>query len=772
MGQLLSLVTMSTGIAESRRNNVSHALYRLGRFAARRPWVVIGAWLVISVVVIAASGAFGRELEAEGSVPGLDSQEAVDLLSAAESETAGLTAQLVMTPLDDNVTFFESADAQAALSEVQGGVAALPNVLGTSDPAGALAAGPEAAATSGSVSPDGRIALIRVQYPVIEELTPGDLENLKEFGVEAREGSPLQIEMGGDLFSSFEEASTGSEMIGLIAAIIILLLAFGSLIAMGLPLGMALFGLALGISSMSLITYLVDIPSFAPQMASMIGLAVGIDYALFLVTRYREFLARGMTIEESVGRAVATAGQAVVFAGATVVIAILGLAVAGIPFMTAAGIATSVIVLIMVVASVTLLPAFLGLAGHWINRLGVRRNHAKDGRTVGSGWQRWGEHVSRNAWSYAIGVTIFLLALTAPVLGLRLGFPDAGTLPDTRTERRAYDLVAEGFGPGINGPLVVAVDISKDPSVVEPLLDAVTADEGIAAVAPPEVNAEAGVATLLAFPTTAPQDDATLDTIERLRAEVFPPVLDESPARAHVGGSTASFADIGDQVKDRLPLFIVAVILLSFLLLTLVFRSVLVPLKAALLNLLSIGAAYGVLVMVFQWGWGIGLFGLDSTVPIVSFIPLFMFAVLFGLSMDYEVFLLSRVREEYLVTGDNDTSVIHGIASSARVITSAALIMICVFLGFVLGEDPAIKMVGLGLATAIFVDATIVRMVLVPATMKLMGDANWWMPGWLDRLLPTINIEGETALPEPEMEVDLVPEPVEAEPDQELVPAG
>jgi putative drug exporter of the RND superfamily len=607
---------------------------------------------------------------------------------------------------------------------------------------------------------------------VIEELSVGDLENLKEFGVEAREGSPLQIEMGGDLFSSFEEASTGSEMIGLIAAIIILLLAFGSLIAMGLPLGMALFGLALGISSMSLITYLVDIPSFAPQMASMIGLAVGIDYALFLVTRYREFLARGMTIEESVGRAVATAGQAVVFAGATVVIAILGLAVAGIPFMTAAGIATSVIVLIMVVASVTLLPAFLGLAGHWINRLGVRRNHAKDGRTVGSGWQRWGEHVSRNAWSYAIGVTIFLLALTAPVLGLRLGFPDAGTLPDTRTERRAYDLVAEGFGPGINGPLVVAVDISKDPSVVEPLLDAVTADEGIAAVAPPEVNAEAGVATLLAFPTTAPQDDATLDTIERLRAEVFPPVLDESPARAHVGGSTASFADIGDQVKDRLPLFIVAVILLSFLLLTLVFRSVLVPLKAALLNLLSIGAAYGVLVMVFQWGWGIGLFGLDSTVPIVSFIPLFMFAVLFGLSMDYEVFLLSRVREEYLVTGDNDTSVIHGIASSARVITSAALIMICVFLGFVLGEDPAIKMVGLGLATAIFVDATIVRMVLVPATMKLMGDANWWMPGWLDRLLPTINIEGETALPEPEMEVDLVPEPVEAEPDQELVPAG
>ncbi len=750
---------------------MSHALYRLGRLAARRPWAVIGAWLVVSVLVIAASGAFGRELEAEGSVPGLDSQEAVDLLSAARSDTAGLTAQVVVTPHDDGVTFFESADAQAALTEVQAGVAALPNVLGTSDPAGALAAGPKTAATSGSVSPDGRIAVIRVQYPVIEELNLGDLENLKELGVEAQEGSPLQIEMSGDLFSSFEEPATGiGEMIGLIAAVIILLLAFGSLIAMGLPLGIALFGLALGISSMSLITYLVRIPSFAPQMASMIGLAVGIDYALILVTRHREYLARGMTIEESIGRAVATAGQAVIFAGATVVVAILGLAVAGVPFMTAAGIATSVIVLIMVVASVTLLPAFLGLAGHWINRLGLQRNKPIDASTVSSGWQRWGQHVSKNAWPYAVGVTIFLLALTAPVLDLRLGSPDDGTLPDTRTERRAYDLVAEGFGPGINGPLVIAVDISQDSTVVEPLVDAITADEGIAGVAPPELNAEAGVATLVAFPTTAPQDDATLDTIKRLRAEVLPPVLEESPARAHIGGQTASWADIGDKVSDRMPLFIAAVILASFLLLTLVFRSILVPLKAALLNLLSIGAAYGVLVMVFQWGWGIGVIGLESTAPIDPFIPLFMFAVLFGLSMDYEVFLLSRVREEYLATGDNDTSVILGIAGTARVITSAALIMISVFLGFALGEDPAIKMVGIGLATAIFVDATIVRMVLVPAAMKLMGAANWWIPSWLDRLLPTIGIEGETGLPEPEMEADLVTEPVVAAPEQELVP--
>lgn len=740
---------------------MSNALYRLGQFAARKPWAVIGAWVAVAVLVIGMSAGFGRELEDSFSVPGLDSQNAIDLLSEAQSDRAGLTAQIVVTPVDQNATFFDSAEAQAALADVQAGASALPNVLGTTDPVGALAAGPEVAAQSGSVSPDGRIALVRLQYPVIEELSIDDLETLKEYGTDIGEGSPLQVEMGGDLFFSFEQPETGiGEMIGIVAAVIILLVAFGSVIAMGLPIGMALFGLALGISAMSLFNYLIDIPSWAPQMASMIGLGVGIDYALFLVTRHREFLAKGMTVVESVGRAAATAGQAVIFAGGTVVIAILGLAVAGVPFMTAAGVATSVVVLIMVVASITLLPAFLGLAGHRVNGRASKRERmrakaqAAAENPVSSGWERWGTHVANNAWPYAIGVTAVLLALTAPVLPLQLGFPDEGTLPDSRTERRAYDLVADGFGPGVNGPLVIAVDISDDASQVDALVSGLAADPGIAAVAPPEVNPEAGVATIIAFPNTSPQDDATLATVKRIRSEVIPPLFDDSPARAHVGGATAGFADIGDRVNDRLPYFIAAVIVLSFLLLMLVFRSILVPLKAALLNLLSIGAAYGVLVMVFQWGWGKGLIGLESTVPIVSFIPMFMFAILFGLSMDYEVFLLSRVREEYLVTGDNDSSVIHGIASTARVITSAALIMISVFLGFVLGDDATIKMMGLGLATAIFVDATVVRIVLVPATMKLMGDANWWLPGWLDKILPTIDIEGEGGLPEPEMEPD------------------
>jgi RND superfamily putative drug exporter len=500
---------------------------------------------------------------------------------------------------------------------------------------------------------------------------------------------------------------------------------------------MALFGLALGISSMSLVAYLIDIPSWAPVLGSMVGLGVGIDYALILVTRHREHLAQGMTVEESAGRAVATAGQSVVFAGGTVVIAILGLAVAGVPFMTAGGVAISLIVLTMVLVSITLLPAFLGLAGHWINRLRVRRRHTR----VGSGWTRWAQHVSRHAAAYAVGATVLLLALAAPVLALRVGTPDDGSLPDNRTQRRAYDLVATGFGPGINGPLVIAVDISKDATVVPPLLDAVRADPGIADVAPPEVNAAAGVATLVAFPTTGPQDDATVDTIKRLRTDVIPAVIGGSPAKAHVGGQTASLADVGDRVRERLPLFIGAVILLSVVLLTVVFRSVVVPLKAALMNLLSIGASFGVMVMVFQWGWGADLIGLETTVPILPFIPMFMFAILFGLSMDYEVFLLSRIREEYLNTGDNDTSVVRGIAGTGRVITSAALIMISVFLSFVLSDDPSTKMFGLGLATAIFVDATIVRLVLVPAAMKLLGNANWWFPAWLARLLPTERVQ-------------------------------
>jgi RND superfamily putative drug exporter len=732
---------------------MTNSLYRLGHYAARRPARVIALWVVAAVLIVGASNSFGRELEDSFGAPGLDSQQAIDLLTETAPDQAGVTAQVVLTPLDDEADFFTSPDAVAAIGEVRQQIDALPNVVGTVDPAALLAQGPEAAIAAGAVSPDGKVAVLRVQYPALEALSVEDYHAFVDGVADAGADSPLQVEYGGELSFQFAEAEAGNEeLVGILAAVVILLLAFGSVIAMGLPIGMALFGLAIGVSSMTLVTYLVDIPSWTPQLASMIGLGVGIDYALFLVTRHREHLAQGLSVAESAGLAVATAGQAVIFAGGTVVIAILGLAVAGIPFVTAAGVATSIIVAIMVACSITLIPAFLGLAGTWINRLGFGRatKGADGGAGLSPGWQRWGRHVASHPWVYAIGVTTLLLALTAPVLALQLGNPDQGSLPDTRSERRAYDLVADGFGPGVNGPLLIAVDLNGDAWVVEPLAAAIAADDGIAAVAPPTVDTEADVATLVAFATTSPQDDATVDTIQRLRADVFPTVLDDpaadSAATAHIGGSTALLADVAERITQRLPWFMAAVILLSFVLLTLVFRSILVPLKAAVLNLLSIGAAFGVLVMVFQWGWGKELIGLEGTVPIISFIPLFMFAILFGLSMDYEVFLLSRVREEYLVSGDNDASVIHGIAGTARVITSAALIMISVFAGFVLGDDPTTKMFGLGLATAIFVDATIVRIVLVPATMKLMGDANWWIPGWLDRLLPTVDIEGAGAI--------------------------
>ncbi|PVG84516.1 hypothetical protein DDE18_02620 [Nocardioides gansuensis] len=710
---------------------MSRALERLGRLAARRPWVVIASWLAMCLIVLASAAGFGRELDDPFEAPGLDSHAASELLEHAGDDDLGLGADVVLAPSEGDAGFFESTEARAGVAQVQAAVAALPNVLGTSDPSGALDQGRQAAVDSGVVSPDGTVALVRVQYPEREDLSAADLERLEAVLDDLRDSTSLRIEAGGDLHFAFEQPPAGlGEALGLLAAVVILLLAFGSVVAMSLPIGAALVGLAVGAGSLPLLAYGVDVPAWATVIGAMVGLGVGIDYSLFVLTRFREHLADGRSVEDAVGLSLATAGRSVVFAGGTVVVAILGLAVARIPFVTAGGIGISWIVLVMVLASVTLLPALLGLAGHRVNGRRARRTGAVSGR-----WRRWGAHVGRHAVAYTVGATLLLVAMAAPVTALRLGFPDEGTMPQSRTERRAYDLIESGFGPGANGPLVIAVDVAGNPEVLEPLSQAVAADPGIAGVAPARVSAE-GIAVLVAEPTTSPQAEATRDTIARLRAEVLPDVLADSPARAHVGGQVAVFSDLGDRVQERLPWFIAAVVLLSVLLLLVMFRSVVVPLKAAVMNLLSVGAAYGVMVMVFQWGWGADLIGLESTVPILSFIPLFMFAILFGLSMDYEVFLLSRVREEYLLTGDNDEAVVRGLAGTARTITSAALIMVAVFGSFVLGEDPLAKMMGLGLATAIAVDATVVRLVLVPATMNLLGHANWWLPSWLDRALP------------------------------------
>lgn len=721
---------------------LSKALLRLGAGAARRPWRVIAAWLVAATLAVLAAVAFGGRNADAMTAPGLDSQRAAELIERAGTGQEGMTAQVVVTPLDGAATFFDRGSARTALTRLQTEVERLPHVLGTSNPAGALDAGGDTAVRGGLVSADGRIAVVRVQYPDQSRLSADDLDALVGLGDRLRAELPLRIEMGGDLFYAFSDADGGaSELIGLLAAAAILFLAFGSLVAAALPIGMAVFGLTVGVATMTVLAGVTDVPTFAPVLGSMVGLGVGIDYALFVLARHREYLGGGLDPQTAAGRAVATAGRPVVFAGGTVVVSILGLAVANVPFMTVGGLAVSLVVLIMVAASVTLLPAFLGAAGPRLGRIGraLRAGRRRDmvaGAAPAVGWRRWIGHVNRHPALYAVGAAGLLLTATLPVLGLRVGLPDDGSLPPSRTERRAYDLVAEGFGPGTNGPLVIAADPAGDPGVLDRLVGAVAADPGIASVAPTHVDRATGIATLVVFPTTSPQDKATADTIARLRTDVLPTAIGHGPARAHVGGAAASLSDVGRRTSERLPLFVAAVLAMSFLLLTLVFRSILVPLKAVLLNLLSIGAAYGVMVAVFQWGWGGALIGLEATVPIVSFIPMFLFAILFGLSMDYEVFLLSRVREEYLRTGDNGTAIVEGVSGTARIITSAALIMVAVFLSFAVAEDPSTKMFGLGLATAILIDATVVRMVLVPATMTLLGRANWWLPTWLDRMLP------------------------------------
>lgn len=730
---------------------LSKALLRLGTSAARHPWRVIAAWLVAATLVVLAAVAFGGRTADSMTAPGLDSGRAAELIERAGTGQEGMTAQVVVTPLDGGATFFDDDSARTALTRLRTEVKRLPHVLGTSDPAGALHAGGDTAVRGGLVSADGRIAVVRVQYPDQSRLSAEDLDALVGLGDRLRAELPLRIEMGGNLFYAFSDADgAASELIGLLAAAAILFLAFGSLVAAALPIGMAVFGLTVGVATMTVLAGVTDVPTFAPVLGSMVGLGVGIDYALFVLARHREYLACGLDPRAAAGRAVATAGRPVVFAGGTVVVSILGLAVANVPFMTVGGIAVSIVVLTMVLASVTLLPAFLGAAGPrlgragrigralragWSGLLGRRRDTAA-GAAHAAGWRRWIGHVSRHPVPYAVGAAGLLLTATLPVLGLRVGLPDDGSLPHSRTERRAYDLVAEGFGPGTNGPLVIAADPAGDPGALDRLVGAIAADPGIASVAPTHVDRATGIATLVVFPTTSPQDRATADTIARLRTDVLPTAIGHGPARAHVGGAAASLSDVGQRTSQRLPVFVAAVLAMSFLLLMLVFRSILVPLKAVLLNLLSIGAAYGIMVAVFQWGWGGALIGLEATVPIVSFIPMFLFAILFGLSMDYEVFLLSRVREEYLRTGDNGTAIVDGVSRTARIITSAALIMVAVFLSFAVAEDPSTKMFGLGLATAIFIDATVVRMVLVPATMTLLGRTNWWLPKWLDRMLP------------------------------------
>ena len=713
---------------------MSSFLYRLGRGAARRRWLTLAVWLAAAIAVFAAGQGLGGELTDEFDIPDAESQRAYDVLAERFPAASGTTATLVFHA-EGRGALTDEANANV-VAETLAAVADLPHVLQVSDPL----------ETPGGLSEDATTGAAQVAYDL-----PADELGTEPYGrleavVEQARTPVLAVEIGGE-YAAFggQQEPGSSEAVGLIAAIVILLLAFGSVVAMGLPVGTALVGLGTGIGIVVIVSAFVSVPVVSTTISSMIGIGVGIDYALFIVTRYRQNLHDGMEPLHAIGVASATAGQAVVFAGTTVVIAILGLWISGIAFVGMLGTAAAIVVAVAVVAAVTLLPALLGFAGGAIDKLSVHGilRRAEESEHKENIWGRWGREVERRPWPYFLGALLVLVTLSVPFFSMELGMPDDGVAPTSETRRRAYDLLAEGFGAGFNGPLLLSVEI-EDPAALgelDGLLGAIGATDGVAAVSPPQPNEAGDAAIVQVIPTTSPQDPATSELVHRLRDQTIPSATPEG-AVVYVGGLTATFIDLSERVTNALPWFIGAVVALSFLLLMVVFRSILVPLKAALLNLLSIGASYGVVVAIFQWGWGRSLLGIDQSIPIVSFVPMMMFAVLFGLSMDYEVFLLSRIREEYLRTRNNVESVVTGISTTARVITSAALIMISVFLSFVTQPEPIVQMFGIGLATAVLVDATIVRVVLVPATMVLLGNANWWLPRWLDRILPEMSFEG------------------------------
>ncbi len=591
------------------------------------------------------------------------------------------------------------------------------------------------------VSTDAATALFSLQYDVPVTQFKGEeaVDALSEATAPLREAG-LQVEYGGQVPENINEPSGVAEAVGVTSALIILLVAFGSVVAAGLPLAIAFAGLAVGTSAVLLLAAVTSVSPTSPTLATMVGLGVGIDYALFIVTRHREELATGADAAEAAGRANATAGQSVVFAGGTVIVAICGLAFCGLPILATMGFATALVVAAVVAAAVTLLPALLGLAGERVfsrsARRAARRRHSRGRRKREPATARWARRIGHRPLPWALASVVLLLALAAPVLTMRLGATDAGGEPTSNTVRRAYDLISDAFGPGTNAPLLVAVDLRRVPEArLAEMTDELRRTPGVAAVSPPAVAPGGDAAAVTVTPTTGPNEERTAALVRHLRDDVL-------PAGADATGMTAAWLDMSDLLGDRLPLVISVVITTSFVLLVLVFRSVVVPIKAAVMNLLSIGAAYGVVTALFQWGWGAGLLGLPHEVPVNTFVPVLMFTILFGLSMDYEVFLLSRVREEFLVSGDTRASVVRGLTVTGPVITSAAAIMVLIFLGFALDPSVIVKMMGVGLATAIAVDATIVRMVLVPATMAMLGKANWWLPGWLDRLLPHLDAHG------------------------------
>jgi putative drug exporter of the RND superfamily len=683
-------------------------------------------WIVAAVVIIGVGSSLAGEYNADYNTPGSESKAASDL---TEERFDGYSGQEIYVVWEDP----DGARSPAAREGVNAFLAEAKQIDNVAEE------------TPIRVSENGTIGSTTLPLTVPGWDVPKEDGEKLIAAAEEHSGDGLQIKLGGDPIYTAQEAGT-PEGFGFLGAAIVLLIAFGSIVAAGLPLVVALLGL--GISSGGLILLLanvVDVPDWTTAVSGLIGIGVGIDYALLVLTRFRAAMNDGKDRHDAVVEAVSTAGRSVVIAGGTVVIAVLGLLLTGLPYMYGVAIAASLAVLVVMLAAISLLPALLSYLGPNVDRLRLPFL----GRTLkaeGNGESpaaRWSHAVQRRPWAAAIVATAILLALAAPALDMRLGFPDAGNDPPDTMTRQAYDLNTEGFGPGTNGPLVIAADLPDQGATAEinSLVERLRGEEGVDFVADPEINQEGNAAIVNVIPSSSPQDAETESLVNRIREQVVPEELGGTGITADVGGVTAALEDQSDYVTDRMPLFIAGVVGLSFLLLLVAFRAPLVSLKASIMTLLSVGAAYGVMTLVAKGGAVGELIGIDHEVPIAPFMPVMMFAILFGLSMDYEVFLVSRIREEYLKHGDTRRAVADGLAKTARVITAAAAIMVVVFLAFVTAPETFLKLFGIGLASAIFLDATLVRMILVPAVMQILGRRNWWIPDWLERILPRIDVE-------------------------------
>ena len=774
-------------------------LYHVGRFCARHHWLLIAVWIAGAIAIAMAGRAAGDRTSDNLTLPGTGSTKASDVLEARLPEQAYGSNPLVLRTASGKLT--DKANKQAVDQTVKD-VRNTPHVNRAVNPLDKDGAP--------FLSKDKTIAYVPVTLDVGQaDLQKDEAQAILDAGDPAKKAG-IAVSLGGYAGQQLSKPDTGaSDLIGLAAAVVILLFAFGTATAMALPIVTAILGLVSALSLIKVLGLLTDVPTVAPTLATMIGLGVGIDYALFIVTRHKLQLREGMEMGESIARATATAGGAVVFAGTTVVIALCSLFFAGIPLVTKLGYTAAVAVVVAVLGATTLLPALLGALGPRINSLRVKlgRTHPDDHKP--HGWERWARGVARRPWLSLVAATALLVVLALPMLNLHLGQSDTGALPASTTARQAYDGLGKGFGDGTAGPLLVAAELGKpakpdqknldkinnqkkqlqqkqqqieqgallqgatqqqaqaeakqqtqaqsnqlaqkkkaaespatDPRLTQ-LSDAIAKADDVKSVSPPVLDKKGTGAVYTVIAGSAPSDDATTDLVNRLRSATIPAATKGTDVNAWVGGQTAGYIDLATRISDKLPEMIAIVVGLSFVVLMLAFRSLVVPAKAAVMNLLSVAAAYGIVTFVFQDGHGAALIGLDGAIPIVSFVPLLMFAILFGLSMDYEVFLLTQIKEHYRETKRPTRAVIQGLANTGRVITSAALIMVCVFTSFVLNGDPVVKEFGVGLAVAIAIDATVVRCLLVPAVMTLLGKASWWMPSWLGRRLPRISIEGE-----------------------------